>query len=211
MEKQENGQFELEEEVYYGVGSFLWEVAKVFLWAIVIIVPIRVFLFQPFFVQGASMEPNFKDGDYLIVNEFGFKQTDVLKDFGFPHLFTVNAFREFNRGDVAVFRYPRDLTQFFIKRIIGLPGEQVKVEGGHVTIFNNQYPDGLTLDEHTYLPDGLITNGAVTIALKSNEYFVLGDNRPFSHDSRAWGVLPVSDVVGKVLVRAWPLQKAEIL
>ena len=211
MEDPNKNMIETDDEVYYGVGSFLWEVAKVFLWALVIIVPIRIFLFQPFFVQGASMEPNFKDGDYLVVNEFGYKITNVLDDFGMPHVFTVGAFREFSRGDVAVFRYPKDVTQFFIKRIIGLPGETVKVEGGKVTIFNNQNPDGLVLDEHAYLPAGLVTNGALTIVLKSDEYFTLGDNRPFSHDSRAWGVLPEKDVVGKVLVRAWPLSKAEIL
>jgi signal peptidase I len=211
MENSDNNMLETDDEVYYGVGSFLWEVAKVFLWALIIIVPIRIFLFQPFFVQGASMEPNFKDGDYLVVNEFGYKITNVLDDFGMPHIFTVGAFRELNRSDVVVFRYPRDLTQFFIKRIVGLPNETVKIEGGKVTIVNKQNPEGLLLDEHAYIPGGLVTNGAVTIALKADEYFVLGDNRPFSHDSRAWGVLPEKDVVGKVLIRAWPLSKAEIL
>ncbi|KKQ52762.1 MAG: Signal peptidase I [Parcubacteria group bacterium GW2011_GWD2_38_11] len=204
-----NNTIEADEEVYYGVGSFLWEVVKVFFWALIIIVPIRIFLFQPFFVQGASMEPNFKDGDYLIVNELGYKQTSANID-GL-HLFTVGSFKELNRGDVVVFRYPRDPKQFFIKRVIGLPGEQVKVEAGKVTIFNNQHPEGLVLDEHTYLPTGSITNGTATVALKSDEYFVLGDNRQFSHDSRAWGALPENDVIGKVLIRAWPISKAEIL
>lgn len=209
MQNPNNNMVETDEEVYYGVGSFLWEVVKVFFWALIIIVPIRVFLFQPFFVQGASMEPNFKDGDYLIVNELGYKQTSA--DIDGLHLFTVKSFRELNRLDVVVFRYPRDPKQFFIKRVIGLPGEQVKVEAGRVTVFNNQNPDGLVLDERAYLPAGLSTSGAVTTTLKSDEYFVLGDNRQFSHDSRAWGVLPESDVVGKVLVRAWPLSKAGIL
>ena len=95
--------------------------------------------------------------------------------------------------------------------MIGLPGEQVKVEGGKVTIYNEQNPEGLVLDEHTYLPAGLTTSGTVTMTLKSDEYFVLGDNRQFSHDSRAWGPLPKDDVIGKVLIRAWPVSKAEIL
>lgn len=209
MEKFSGNINETDEEVYYGVGSFLWEVVKVFFWALIIIVPIRIFLFQPFFVQGASMEPNFKDGDYLIINELGYKQTSA--DINGKHLFTVGSFKELSRGDVVVFRYPRDPKQFFIKRVIGLPGENVKVEAGNVTIFNNQNPEGLVLDEHSYLPAGLITNGTVTTTLKADEYFVLGDNRQFSHDSRAWGVLPESDVVGKVLIRAWPISKAEIL
>ncbi|EKE19727.1 MAG: hypothetical protein ACD_8C00119G0003 [uncultured bacterium] len=211
MEKQNSNMFETDEEVYYGVGSFLWEVIKVFFWALVIIVPIRVFLFQPFFVQGASMEPNFKDGDYLIINEFGYKMTNILDDFGFPHLFTIGSFKDFNRNDVAVFRYPRDPKQFFIKRIIGLPGEKVKIENGRVTIFNEQNPEGLMLDEKSFLPAGLITTSSVMTELGDDEYFVLGDNRQFSHDSRAWGPLPKEDVVGKVLIRAWPLSKVEIL
>ncbi|MDD5397381.1 MAG: signal peptidase I [Candidatus Moranbacteria bacterium] len=198
-----------EEEIYYGVGSFLWEVIKVFIWALVIIVPIRVFLFQPFFVQGASMETNFKDGDYLIVNELGYKKTSV--DVGGTHLFDVNSFKDLSRGDVVVFRYPRDPSQFFIKRVIGLPGEKVEVKSGIVTIFNSQHPNGFVLDEHTYLPAGLSTSGDVSMTLSDQEYFVLGDNRQFSHDSRAWGPLPKYDVIGKVLIRAWPFSKAEIL
>lgn len=209
MEYPNNEEFGSNEESYYGVGSFLWEVVKVFFWALIIIVPIRIFLFQPFFVQGASMEPNFEDGDYLIVNELGYKQTKF--DVGSTHLFTVGSFKDLNRGDVVVFRYPRNPKQFFIKRIVGLPGEQVKVEEGKVTIYNKQNPEGLVLDEDKYLPEGLSTNGAVTTTLSSQEYFVLGDNRQFSHDSRAWGALPKDDVVGKVLIRAWPISKAEIL
>lgn len=201
--------FESEEEIYYGVGSFLWEVAKVFFWALVIIVPIRVFLLQPFFVQGASMEPNFKDGDYLIVNEFGYKITKIFDDLKGPHLLTVGSFREFERGDVVVFRYPRNPEQFFIKRIVGLPGEEVRVQDGRVTVFNKENPQGLVLDE-TYLARGLVTSGSVERKLTKDEYFVLGDNRSASHDSRSWGALPKDDVIGKVLLRAWPVTEAAI-
>jgi signal peptidase I len=209
MEERNSNMLETDEDVYYGVGSFLWEVVKVFCWALIIIVPIRVFLFQPFFVQGASMEPNFKDGDYLVINEFGYKQTDVsFKD---VHFFTVGSFKNLSREDVVVFRYPRDPKQFFIKRVIGLPGEKVSVENGKVTIFNEQNPDGLILNESAYLPATLLTSGALTMTLGSEEYFVLGDNRQASHDSRAWGPLPSNDIVGKVLIRAWPISKAEIL
>ena len=198
-----------EGEVYYGVGSFLWEIAKVFFWALVIIVPIRIFLFQPFFVQGASMDKNFADGDYLIVNELGYKQTDV-NPFGVAHLFTVSTFRDLSRGDVVVFRYPLDTTQFFIKRVIGLPGETVKIAGGKVTIINAQHPDGFVLDESKYLPSSVITSGSLTYTLNDQQYFVMGDNREFSHDSRAFGPVPKDDVIGKVLVRAWPFSKAAI-
>jgi signal peptidase I len=203
------------EEAYFGVGSFIWEVIKVFFWALIIIIPIRVFLFQPFFVQGASMEPNFENGDYLIVNELGHKQTSI----GIPgfnvipsmHLFTVNSFKELARGDVVVFRYPLKREQFFIKRIIGLPGEKVKIEDGVITIFNSQHPDGFVLDEDKYLSKSLVTTGTINVALDDQNYFVLGDNRQASHDSRAWGPLPKSDMIGKVLIRAWPITKAGIL
>ncbi|EKE19123.1 MAG: hypothetical protein ACD_9C00126G0001 [uncultured bacterium] len=195
------------DDMYYGVGSFIWEVVKVFFWALIIIVPIRIFLFQPFFVQGASMEPNFEDGDYLIVNELGYKQTDV-NIYG-KHLFTVNSFRDLKRGDVVVFHYPRDPKQFFIKRVIGLPGEKVKIEAGKIIIFNDQNKEGLTLDESSYLPEDLATSGTMTTTLNSEQYFVLGDNRHFSHDSRSWGPLSEEDMVGKALIRAWPISKAQ--
>lgn len=200
---------ESEQEVYYGVWSFLWEVLKVFFWAMVIIIPIRTFLFQPFFVQGASMDKNFADGDYLIVNELGYKQTDA-SPFGF-HFFTLGNFKDLERGDVVVFKYPLDTRQFFIKRVIGLPGETVRVGGGKITIINKDHPEGYVLDESKYLPQGLITAGSVTYQLTDDQYFVLGDNRPYSHDSRAWGPLPKEDVIGKVTLRAWPFNKIEIL
>lgn len=196
------------EEVYYGVGSFLWEIVKVFFWALIIIIPIRVFLLQPFFVQGASMEPNFEDGDYLIVNELGYKQTKV--DFDKFHFFTVNSFKDLKREDIVVFRYPRNPQQYFIKRIIGLPGEQVKIEDGKVTIFNTENPSGIVLDEKGYLAEGVLTSPNVTMQLKDNEYFVMGDNRQFSHDSRAWGPVHKDEIIGKVMLRAWPVNKATI-
>ena len=212
MANNDNENFTLDlggdDESYYGVGSFIWEVVKVFFWALVIIVPIRVFLFQPFFVQGASMEPNFEDGDYLIINEIGYKKTDV--GFSDTRLFTVDTFRDFERGDVVVFRYPKNPSQFFIKRIIALPGEKIEVDDGKVTVYSKEKPEGFLLDEKSYLPEDVLTRGAVTRELASDEYFVMGDNREFSHDSRAWGPIEKNDVIGKVLLRAWPVSKADI-
>ncbi len=199
---------DFEKESYYGIGGFLWEVIKVFLWAIVIIVPIRMFLFQPFFVQGASMEPNFKDGDYLIINEFGYKQTDI--NIAGKHFFSFNSFKDLQRLDTIVFRYPKNPKQFFIKRIVGLPGEKVKIENGKVKIYNEQNPDGLVLDESEYLAKNVITSGSLDINLGENQYFVLGDNRSASYDSRGWGVLPQEDIIGKVFVRAWPFSAAGV-
>lgn len=196
------------QEDYSGVGSFIWEIIKIFTLALVIIVPIRVFLFQPFFVQGASMEPNFENKEYLIVNEFGYKRTVAAVD-GF-HIFTLNPFKQLERQSVIVFRYPKDRRQFFIKRVIGLPGEKVQVKDGNVTIYNKENPDGLMLDEKNYLSNNVKTTGENIVALKEDEYFVLGDNRMFSSDSRSWGPIKASDVIGKTLIRAWPLDRLSV-
>lgn len=194
-----------QDERYYGVGGFTLEIVKVFLLAFIIIVPIRVFLFQPFFVQGASMEPNFENNQYLIVNELGYKKTDV--GINGKHLFSINSFKEVARQEVVVFRYPKNPSQFFIKRVIGLPGEKVEVKNGQVIIYNAENPQGFTLDEKGYLGSDTKTTGEVVMTLKNDEYFVMGDNRMFSSDSRVWGPLPASDMIGKVMLRAWPLDQ----
>ncbi len=157
------------------------------------------------------MEPNFENGDYLIVNEFGYKKTS-FSAFG-KDVVLMDSFKELSRQDVVVFRYPQNPKQFYIKRVIGLPGERIKIEGGRITIFNEDNPDGFLLDESSYLPKGLMTgaNNTIDVVLGEDKYYVLGDNRRFSHDSRTWGPLSKKDIVGKVLLRAWPVAKAEIL
>lgn len=207
MGKNELDNFD-KKEAYYGVGSFIVEVIKVFLWALIIILPIRFFLFQPFFVQGASMEPNFEDGEYLIINELGYKQTDISVKGN--NLFTVSSFKELERGDVIVFRYPKNPSQFFIKRVIALPGEKITIKDGQVIIANDENPSGFIMDESEYLPADLKTSGELMRTLTDDQYFVMGDNRGASHDSRAWGPLPKDKVIGRVLLRAWPVARASI-
>ena len=161
---------------------FIWEITKIVVIALLIVVPIRYFLFQPFFVRGQSMEPNFEDGNYLIVDELSFRLRDP------------------QRGEVIVFKYPYDPSQRYIKRIIGLPGETVEIEGGKIFV------SGEILDESNYLSEEVFTpNYSFTkITLGENEYFVLGDNRFHSSDSRLWGLLPEDDIIGRVVIRAWP-------
>ena len=160
---------------------FVWEILKIVIIALVIVIPIRYFLFQPFIVKGQSMEPNFENSNYLIVDELSYR------------------FRDPQRGEVVVFRYPRNVSQRFIKRIIGLPGEKIEIEAGVVMV------NGKILDESKYLLLGVQTSGDIQISLDENEYFVLGDNRISSFDSRQWGLLPRKNIIGRVLIRAWPI------
>ena len=168
-------------KAFFSFFLFVWEILKIVLIALVIVIPIRYFLFQPFIVKGQSMEPNFENSNYLIVDELSYR------------------FRDPQRGEVVVFRYPKNISQRFIKRIIGLPGEKIEIEAGVVMM------NGKILDESKYLPSGVQTTGNTQISLDENEYFVLGDNRISSFDSRQWGVLPRKNIVGRVYFRAWPI------
>ncbi len=183
--------------------DFIIEVVKMFLLALIIIVPVRMFLFQPFIVRGASMEPNFVEKNYLIVNEFGYKNTPV-NIFG-KNIITIKPRKELKRQEIVVFRAPRDESQYYIKRVIGLPGETVKIDNGVVMIYNSDSPNGRVLNEKEYLPAGRKTNGTREVKLGKNEYYVLGDNRPASSDSRSFGPIKKKSIIGKVVLRAWPV------
>jgi len=159
---------------------------KTLILALVIVIPIRYFIFQPFFVQGQSMEPNFENGDYLIVDELSYR------------------FREPQRGEVVVFRYPQNPSLRYIKRIIGLPGETLEIKNGVITIYQGN-SNKEVLDESNYLSPNLQTPGDLKMTLNEKEYFVLGDNRLASFDSRRWGTLPQKNIIGRVFFRAWPL------
>ena len=130
------------------------------------------------------MDPTFANGDYLIIDELSYR------------------IREPKRGEVVVFRYPEDPSQFFIKRIIGLPGETVIGDDGDIVI--RQFEDKTVLNE-SYLSK-VTPDSWPGIIAGPNEYVVLGDNRPASSDSRRWGVLPRDLIVGKVFVTVWPLE-----
>lgn len=198
----------IEQQDQETMKDFIIEVVKMFFLALVIIVPVRMFLVQPFIVRGASMEPNFHEREYLIINELGYKNTPVNilgKD-----ILTVEPRKALERHEVIVFRAPHDEKQFYIKRVIGLPGETVGVDNGEVTIYNAQYPEGFQLEENAYLPEGRKTNGSQKVTLTQDEYYVLGDNRPASSDSRVFGPLNKNAVIGTVLLRAWPMNKIDV-
>ena len=170
-------------------GGELWEILKVLLISVAIVLPIRYYIAQPFIVRGASMEPNFENSEYLIIDEASYY------------------FYEPKRGEVVVFRYPRDPKQFFIKRIVGLPGEKIEVRKGKLVIYNSSYPEGFTLDEKYLYPPDRLTHPDVQTNLSESEYFVLGDNRDFSSDSRVWGALDRKFIVGRAFFRVWPFDE----
>jgi signal peptidase I len=165
-----------------GVFLFIFEVIKIVVLALLIVIPIRYFIFQPFIIKGNSMEPNFHQGDYLIVDEITYR------------------FKEPQRGDVIVFNYPQDTSQRFIKRIIGLPGETITMDGGKITI--SKGIEEKILDESAYLPKQNSFDN-ISLPLSADEYFVLGDNRFASFDSRKWGSLSRDYIVGRVILRTW--------
>lgn len=173
-------------------GLFLLELVKVAVLAGITIGLVRYFLFKPFYVKGASMEPNFYEHEYLIIDEITYR------------------LREPERGEVIVFKYPEDPREYFLKRVIGLPGERVKIAEGRVWIYNDAHPEGMEIDE-SYLPKDLATVGEKITVLGQDQYFVLGDNRNNSHDSRRFGAVDRSLIVGRVWFRGWPLSRMQIL
>jgi len=169
---------------------FVLEFLQIIIIALAIIIPVRYFLVQPFYVKGASMEPSFYDHEYLIIDEISYR------------------FSEPKRGETLVFRYPQDPSEFFIKRIIGLPSETVEVSNGLIIIYNSEHPNGLTLDESAYLPEDTVTPGRKKVTLGLNEYFVMGDNRDASLDSRVFGPITIDAIVGRVWLRGLPASRA---
>jgi len=177
------------------VFEFLWDLVKVICISLAIIIPVRYFLIQPFYVNGASMEPNLQDHEYLIINEVGYRLDDP------------------QRGDVVVFKYPLDQSQFFIKRVIGLPGEKIEIKDGMVYMYAEDETGNTrkyVLDETDYIDPAVKTHGMKTFTLGKDEYFVLGDNRSQSLDSRSFGPVYEDLIMGKVWFRGWPFSKFEI-
>ncbi|MFA6463838.1 MAG: signal peptidase I [Candidatus Paceibacterota bacterium] len=169
--------------------GFLKDVIDIALLVIFVLLPIRLFIAQPFVVVGTSMYPTFYNGDYLIIDEISYR-------FNGPQ-----------RGDVIVFRPPPAPKDHYIKRVIGLPGETVKVDGNTVTIINKENPNGFVLKEQYVSSE---RNGTNTTVLGPNQYFVMGDNREASSDSRVWGSLNRDEITGRVLTRLFPIPEVGI-
>lgn len=174
-------------ESFFSLQS-LWFVLAV----LIVVLPIRFFVAKPFIVSGASMDPTFATWHYLIIDQLSYRLHEPA------------------RGDVITFRFPQDPSRFFIKRIIGLPGETVELNGYEVTIKNAEHPEGLVLDE-PYVADKNQKRTNMIITLSDDEYFVMGDNRLESADSRYWGPLEKNRIIGRAFVRLFPFNEIGIL
>ncbi len=153
-----------------------------------VLIPIRLWVAQPFIVVGSSMYPTFHGGDYLVVDEISYR------------------FKDPKRGDVIVFRPPVNPKDHFIKRIVGLPGETIEVTNNIVVIKNKEHPTGIILEE-PYVSSERETSKSLTLG--EDEYFVMGDNRKDSADSRIWGVLKKEKISGRALIRLFPFSDIE--
>jgi len=163
--------------------------------ALVLAFAIRLFVAAPYVVSGSSMEPNFQDWNYLIVDRLSYR------------------FEAPQRGDVIVLDLPQETSRALIKRVIGLPGETVVLSGPNptVTIINDAHPEGFTLSEPYIASSNFGGSSDERYTLGPNQYFVLGDNRKVSADSRFWGLLPRQDIVGRVALRLWPIAEVGTL
>lgn len=168
----------------------VWDLLKFAALAAVIVLPIRAYVAQPFIVSGRSMIPTFQEGQYLIVDEISYHLHDP------------------QRGDVVIFKYPKDPSKYFIKRVMGLPGETLEIRGGDVIIYNKENPEGIEIDQ-PFVEN--TSNNNMKTELGADEYFVMGDNRRESSDSRYWGAVPRDMMIGRALVRLFPIAKASYL
>lgn len=169
--------------------SLVRELVEFVIIAVVIVIPFRMFIAQPFVVNGASMDPTFQDTEYLIVDQISYR------------------FETPARGSVLIFKYPKNESKYFIKRVIGLPGETVKIKDGVVTIVNAENKAGFVLDEpYVAFPK----KDTSEMTLDTGEYFVMGDNRLGSADSRYWGPVPTKDIVGRPILRLFPISTASV-
>ena len=168
-----------------GTKHSIYENVRFLATVLAIVILVRLFIAQPFLVNGTSMVPNFHNNDYLIVDELSYK------------------FTEPKRLDVVVVRKPDESRKFLLKRIIALPGETIVFKSNTVTIKNTENPAGIVLDESYISLPVFETEHSVT--LTDEQYWVMGDNRPYSQDSRSWGTLPSKNITGRVFLRLWPL------
>ena len=174
------------------IGAFFLDIIETVVLALAIFVLVYLFLVQPHQVRGSSMYPSFHDGEYLLTDKFSYRLGDP------------------GRGDVIVFKAPKNQEYDYIKRIVGLPGDKIAIKDGHIYI-NDQ------LNDEPYLPEDFSTSGGsywkegTEIVIPEGEYLVLGDNRSHSSDSREWGAVPEENIIGKAWLRYWPFNRVGLI
>lgn len=166
-------------------GESFFDFIRFALVAAAIVIPIRLFIAQPFIVSGSSMVPSYGDGNYLIIDELSYRFDDP------------------KRGEVIVFRFPLEPSKYLIKRVAALPGETIEIQGDTVTIYSSEHPEGFVWDQGAINSSGREAEQKVT--LRDDEYFVLGDNRDESADSRIWGPLKREYITGRPFIRLFPV------
>ena len=183
-----------------GALHIVWEIVKTVLIAAAVVIFINTFVFQAYYVSGTSMNPTYQDKDYLLINKFPTTWRNILKIFGKKEDLGLK------RGEVLIFIPPEDPNIFYIKRVIGLPGDRVVLKDGVYTIYNKDYPNGLVLKEN-YVDPQYKTEGTIDEVVLPGNVFVTGDNRSpgGSYDSRAWGQLNQDKIIGDPFFRLLPL------
>jgi len=180
-------------EEQHPIWGYFVDIIETIVVAAAIFVVVYLLLVQPHQLRGSSMEPNLSDGQYILTNKISYR------------------FSNPKRGDIVIFKAPVDPNFDYIKRVIGLPGETIQIKGSKIIIKNDAHPQGFSLNE-PYRTDGptdpgtLLENGKV-FKVDAANYFVLGDNRSQSFDSRSWGEVPRKNIIGKAWIRYWPPNK----
>ena len=179
-------------EILKKIGQFFLDLIETIVMALAIFVVVYLFLFQPHQVKGNSMLPNFHDGEYILTDKVSYRFTGP------------------QRGDVIIFKAPKNEEVDYIKRIIGLPGETIKIEGGYIYIDNQKLPE-------TYIPSDFVSNAGSFLTegaqylIPNERYFAMGDNRNHSSDSREWGTVKKEEIVGRAFLRYWPINEFGIV
>jgi len=181
--------WEIKENIFKKL-SWVFDFSKIVVVLVVVILIIHFFIATIFVVSGESMEPNLHNGEFLLVNRLN---------------------KQFSRGDIIGFYYPGFPSNKFVKRVIGLPGEKVRIKNNKIIIYNRQNPKGIILEESFYLPSGIVIEPEKMWQVGNEEYFVIGDNRTNSIDSRFFGPLPRKYIVGRAIIILWPIRMINII
>ena len=172
--------------IFKKIGTIFLDIVETVVIALAIFVIIYLFLFQPHQVRGSSMAPNFFDSDYLLTDKISYRLNTP------------------KRGDVIIFKAPKNEEYDYIKRVVGLPGETISINESNQVILNNQIFDEPYLGPNLKTFGGVFLEIGKTVTVPEDQYFVLGDNRNHSSDSRDWGFVPKENIIGKAWLRYWP-------